>query len=121
MEKLPTNIEHSKRYQRLLAISLYKRLLAIKSYKPSFSKIRSLVHLYKAKTAIIQDLEDDHGLSNWCHQKVNVKYFDGDHVSILDNEELAFEINNQFNDDISDKTPIIEINRHNGIMQEAEH
>lgn len=81
----------------------------MRSYKPSFSKIRAEVYLYKAKIQTISGLEEDFGLSELCHQKIQIKYFDGDHVSILDNQDIAQEINKQLQDGITDKMSVVKI------------
>lgn len=121
MERLPVIVEYSKNYQRLLALSTYKRLLAIKAYEPSFSKIRAEVRLYKAKTETISGLEEDFSLSEYCHRPVQIKYFDGDHVTVLHNEELAEEINRLFEEEVVfEKIPMVPFDRSSKIEIETQ-
>lgn len=121
MDNLPPVSKYTKSYQRIIARSIYKRLIAILNYMPSFSKIRSEVHLYKPTIRIMHNIDDDYGLSKYCYRDLIIQTLDGDHNSILDNDELAVNIDNLFENKTSDKVKIIEMNRPNGVLHQIQH
>lgn len=88
--------EDSAAYQRdrLLnaSMSLYTRLRAAKNYDPQY-KIKSDVWLFKAGTVSLIHGDEDLGLSNLCQNVIEVKTFNGNHITVLENPELAQHIN----------------------------
>lgn len=86
---------HSPEYQRDCAISIYKRLKAVVTWTPEF-KLKSKVVLFKPKLVSIEVPDDDYGLSRFCENPVDVRLFEGNHVSILENIEVAEAANKYF-------------------------
>ncbi|KAJ8963953.1 hypothetical protein NQ314_005284 [Rhamnusium bicolor] len=82
-----------KNYQRTLVNGIYERIKALNIYNPAYSKLKSKVKLYKAKEASIRGLPEDHELSQLFENPVEVKIFEGNHVTIMNNEFLAETIN----------------------------
>ena len=56
-------------------------------------KIKSLVHLFKAKYSVVDD-DEDYQLSKICENLEEVITTDGDHVTILNNPDLIKNVNN---------------------------
>lgn len=111
MEKLPLDISHSKAYQKQTAISLYDRIQAINTYTKSYHKIASKVHLFKATVPTVTEIEEDYRLSELCHQPVDVRSFEGDHVSILDNPQLAVAVNDTLSESFDKQTTFLNIEK----------
>ncbi|KAH1010150.1 fatty acid synthase [Dendroctonus ponderosae] len=95
-----TKIDQNDKYQRAMAICLYKRIKAIVK-SGSDINLESRVILFKPTLVSIKLPEEDYGLSKYCNKPVEVRVFDGNHVSILDNVEVANAINELFG--VSDK------------------
>ncbi|KAJ8976879.1 hypothetical protein NQ317_001203 [Molorchus minor] len=80
-------------YQKKVASSIYRRLNALKLYSPSYSKLKSDIKLYKPKIGSIRGLPEDYGLSEFCEKPLEVMTFEGNHVTILENEMVAEALN----------------------------
>ncbi|XP_063924750.1 fatty acid synthase-like [Zophobas morio] len=76
-----------------IPVALYKRLKAIMNYTFGEKKIKSLVHLLKAKYSLVDD-DDDYQLSKVSENLPQVVTINGDHVTILNNPDLINCINN---------------------------
>lgn len=72
---------------------IQRRLLAVKQYNPSYAKIKSQVYLFKPKVTFIPEEEEDYCLSELTELPVEVRYFEGDHFTMLQNLELGHAIN----------------------------
>lgn len=90
-----SKIDESLKYQRALAICLYKRIKAITKYESTIN-IKSKVILFKPTVVSITLPDEDYGLSKYCNKPVEVRVFDGNHVSILENDDVASAINELF-------------------------
>ncbi|XP_076267679.1 fatty acid synthase-like [Rhynchophorus ferrugineus] len=71
---------------------IYKRLKAMLAWQPDF-KLKSKLMLFKPEFKAIAINDDDYGLGEYTEQPVTVKTFNGNHVSMLEDSELAQEIN----------------------------
>lgn len=80
-------------YQRLVANSIYKRTKALMNYTPSYRKLKSHVKLLKPTNASVIGLPEDYGLSDYFDKSIEVQTFEGNHVTILENEKVAEAIN----------------------------
>lgn len=102
LDRAPGEIEHSKEYQAKLSISFYKRIKSVLIYEYKHMKIDCNTFLYKPTVATLADANEDFNLSDICNEPITIKYFDGDHVTILENDKLAADINRVlgFNDDV---------------------
>ncbi|XP_060532677.1 fatty acid synthase-like isoform X2 [Cylas formicarius] len=67
---------------------VYKRLRAITLFEADF-RLKSTVMLFKASHSSIEMNEEDYGLSKICSAPVTVRQFDGNHLTVLENMELA--------------------------------
>lgn len=92
LSSVPKQSPHSPAYQREVALGMYKRLNALINYKPTFERLRSSVKLYRPEGATVQNIEEDYNLSKLTEKPVEVKFFKGNHLTILENVELAREI-----------------------------
>ncbi|KAG5860726.1 hypothetical protein JTB14_035063 [Gonioctena quinquepunctata] len=79
--------------QKLVANGIYGRIRALETYTPSYSKLKSKIKLYKPRDSNIRGFEVDYGLSQISEQQVDIEVFDGNHVTILDNLEVAKALN----------------------------
>ncbi|XP_023311358.1 fatty acid synthase [Anoplophora glabripennis] len=93
MDLAKDGLPYERNYFRTVSNNLYWRLKALMVYSPSFSKLESDIRLYKPKQATAQDLEEDYGLSKIFTKPVDVKVFDGNHFTFLEDEALAEAIN----------------------------
>lgn len=80
-------------YLKDICISCYQRLRALSRYKVTVSNLRSKITLFKAKHSSSIDAVADYGLSKICQDMLEVSVIEGDHVTILLDDELAMEIN----------------------------
>ncbi|XP_030748836.1 fatty acid synthase-like [Sitophilus oryzae] len=76
-------------------ISLYKRQKAIVSWTPTF-KLESKIVLCRAKLSNVKLKDKDYGLEKISQYPVIVQEFDGNHVTMLKNPDLANQINETF-------------------------
>ncbi|CAG9770336.1 unnamed protein product [Ceutorhynchus assimilis] len=86
---------HSPEHQRDCAISIYKRIKAVVDWSPDF-KLKSKVILFKPVLTSIEIPDEDYGLSKFCENPVEVRVFEGNHASVLDNVEVALAANELF-------------------------
>lgn len=92
---------YSAEHQRSVAISLYKRLKAVVEWQPTM-KLRSNIMLFKPYLPSMELPEEDYGLSRFCFDPVEVRIFEGNHASMLENPDLAEAINSYFSVQQSD-------------------
>nr|XP_022920511.1 fatty acid synthase-like [Onthophagus taurus] len=86
------SVNHSENYVIEMCKAALSRLKAIRKYEPRPEKLNSKIILGKPS---IQSLEiaEDYNLSLITTEKVDVKIFEGNHVTILENNDLIEEIN----------------------------
>ncbi|KAF5275320.1 hypothetical protein FQR65_LT16728 [Abscondita terminalis] len=87
------NKRYSPQYLRQVLVKICTRMSSIMTYEPSFPKLQSSVTLFKPSVSLIKDLENDYGLSKYCQSSIGVEVFEGDHITVLDNVEMARKIN----------------------------
>lgn len=90
--KVPISISYIKQ----LINGIGKRVLAIKNYKPSYQYIQSELVLLRPSISTYGDPSDDMGLSTICKKNVAIYTIEGNHLSILKNDEIAKIINSTF-------------------------
>ncbi|KAK9884211.1 hypothetical protein WA026_005161 [Henosepilachna vigintioctopunctata] len=83
----------SEEYLRASASAVYYRVKQVMSYEPKFKKIQSPARLCKPSRTLMNNLTEDYGLSEICNNFLGVSYFDGNHVSMLENIKLAESVN----------------------------
>ncbi|XP_063924717.1 fatty acid synthase-like [Zophobas morio] len=82
----------SNKLEKQAAITVYKRCNAMFNYTFKNKKIISSVHLVKARLAVVGD-RDDYQLSDISENLAQVITIDGDHVTILNNQDLVQAVN----------------------------
>ncbi|KAG5878856.1 hypothetical protein JTB14_003676 [Gonioctena quinquepunctata] len=85
-------VPYSRDFLKKIYIGLIKRMKAIKKHNPS-SISRSEVVLLKASAGLMNGVELDGGLSKICGKPVEVTTFEGNHLTVLKNVDLAKKIN----------------------------
>lgn len=86
-------IDMSKKHITDLCVAFYGRLTALIKYKSTDNKFKSKVTLFKAKCPSFINVADDYGLSKICYGDVEKFSIEGNHVTILEKDDLAAEIN----------------------------
>ncbi|KAJ8946537.1 hypothetical protein NQ318_004673 [Aromia moschata] len=89
IEIVKQNINVDQNHQRKVANRIYRRVQALKIYTPSYAPLESDVKLYKAKYQVTDNIEEDYCLSQLFKKPVEFEVFEGNHATVLDNEELA--------------------------------
>ncbi|KAJ3652394.1 hypothetical protein Zmor_018363 [Zophobas morio] len=89
---IPSQISDKFKLEKQAAITMYHRLNAIFNYTFKNKKIKSSVHLFKAKFAMVDD-RPDYQLSEISENLAQVTTIDGDHVTILNNRDLVETVN----------------------------
>ncbi|KAJ8946531.1 hypothetical protein NQ318_004667 [Aromia moschata] len=89
IEIVKQNINVDQNYQREVANRIYRRVQALKTYTPTYDPLESDIKLYKAKHQVTDNIEEDYCLSQLFKKPVEFEVFEGNHATVLDNEELA--------------------------------
>lgn len=80
--------EKSQKYYRQFALNVYTRAKAIPKWEPDF-QLKSQIFLLKPTLASVQMSDEDYGLSQYCINPVQVRVFEGNHASILENANVV--------------------------------
>ncbi|KAH1011869.1 hypothetical protein HUJ04_001145 [Dendroctonus ponderosae] len=80
--------EKSQKYHREFALSIYTRAKAIVKWEPDF-QLKSQVALLKPSLANVEMADEDYGLSQHCEKPVQVRVFEGNHATILENANVV--------------------------------
>ncbi|CAH1965284.1 unnamed protein product [Acanthoscelides obtectus] len=83
-------------YNRVVAKTIYKRLLALLHYTPSYTKIESKICLIKPTQMTLKHISEDMNCSDLTEQPLTVDSFEGNHITIVDSEEVIEKINTIF-------------------------
>lgn len=94
-------VTHTKEYQTKLCVSLYKRIKAILNYECGPTKLISRTTLYKPSFATLANYSEDYDLNQSCLNQIQIKYIEGNHITMLDNITLAIDLNKEL-DSIND-------------------
>ncbi|KAG5316385.1 FAS synthase, partial [Acromyrmex insinuator] len=82
--------------QKKLYTNIYMHILAFRKYDwSSLGWIRSPITLLRPKKSSVDMIEEDYGLHKITHDKVNVYYVEGNHVTMLDNDKVIAAINGE--------------------------
>ncbi|XP_018336345.1 fatty acid synthase-like [Agrilus planipennis] len=105
IDNSPSNAPHSEEYLRAVGQGVCRRLQAVVTYKPKFySKIKSTVILFRPTRSSVSNIANDYGLNDLCEKEVEIRFFEGNHLTILENQEVANTINDLINPDVSSVT-----------------
>ncbi|KAK9875953.1 hypothetical protein WA026_011055 [Henosepilachna vigintioctopunctata] len=84
----------SQENKRILAIAIYTRIKDSLFYKANYGAIMATTRLFKPSISLDQlTLPEDYNLSRICSNLEDIRYFEGNHQSIMENEEVADAIN----------------------------
>lgn len=92
----PKDVPHSRNYQKQFSVGIYKRLQAVLKYEPSFAKLKSPVTLFRPSHGSLQNIEEDYGLSAIVEKPVEIAFYKGNHITILQNPEVGAAISESF-------------------------
>ncbi|KAK5637947.1 hypothetical protein RI129_012242 [Pyrocoelia pectoralis] len=84
--------------QKEILISCYGRIKSCVTFVPLLKKIKSSVTLFKPTQQILQEAKQDYDIEAMCESPVSIKIFDGNHITILKNYNVALEINRLINE-----------------------
>lgn len=85
---------YSTDYLRDMANCLFHRIKMVLDFKPDFHDIiKSSITLIRPTEISIVDVDEDYGLKKLTRGAVNVKYVDGNHLTMLENPKLVQIIN----------------------------
>ncbi|GJQ67778.1 hypothetical protein Trydic_g21084 [Trypoxylus dichotomus] len=91
--KLLPKLELFKEHIRKMHYSTFHRLKIACNYKSSDRKLKSPVTLFKATEELPLKIDTDYGLSKYFENNIDICNVDGNHVTILENDCLADQIN----------------------------
>jgi fatty acid synthase, animal type len=87
---------YSKEYGIMLLNALLNRLkLVINLNIENFPMIDSPAILIRPSEQSVPSMEEDYAVGAFCSQKLDVRFLEGDHMTILDNAQLYDIFNNQ--------------------------
>ncbi|KAL3270572.1 hypothetical protein HHI36_021109 [Cryptolaemus montrouzieri] len=84
---------HSPSYQKKVAIGFYTRLKELRTYEPDYPKIQSEVRLFKPSILSVQNFAEDYNLPRLCTNFAEIRSFEGNHITILENQLVSEAIN----------------------------
>lgn len=88
------NIEYSERYLRDMLDALFHRLKLVFNHDYNKDiKLKSSITLVRPTEVAVVDIDEDYELSKLTEGSVNLKFLEGNHTSMLDNEKLSDIIN----------------------------
>lgn len=91
---IKANIEYSEQYLRDILDALFNRLKLVANYKLGVcTKIKSSITLVRPTEVAVVDIDEDYELSKHTEGAINLKFVEGNHTTMLDNEKLAQIIN----------------------------
>lgn len=59
----------------------------------AFKTLSTPLSLIRPTEASVIEIDEDYGLQNYCQQKINLQFVDGNHITVLDNLKLIEIIN----------------------------
>lgn len=80
-------------YVRKLIKGAVKRVFALKNYKPSYITLKSRLVLFKPTKPSFTHRSEDFGLGEICEKTIPVHTIEGNHTSILLNNDISNHIN----------------------------
>ncbi|XP_050502321.1 fatty acid synthase isoform X2 [Diabrotica virgifera virgifera] len=89
--------EESIAIKRYLANGMFNKTQLAMHYVQSFTKLKSKITLIVPEESIVQNIEIDRGVSNIAVNEVNIIHAKGNHVSVLETEEIGDVVNSIFN------------------------
>lgn len=91
---IKANIEYSEQYLRDMLDALFNRLKLVFNYEEgTYAKIKSSITLVRPTEVAVVDIDEDYELSKHTEGTVNLKFIEGNHTTMLDNDKLQQIIN----------------------------
>lgn len=91
---IKANIEYSEQYLRDMLDALFARLKLVFYYEQGTGpKIKSAITLVRPTEVAVVDIDEDYELSKHTEGTINLKFVEGNHTTMLDNEKLIHIIN----------------------------
>ncbi|XP_024893544.1 fatty acid synthase-like, partial [Temnothorax curvispinosus] len=89
-------IEH----QKLIYFTIYNHIVAVQDYDiSSLPRLKSSITLLKPTFPIASFTEEDYGLHKVTEGKVQIHYVEGNHITMMDNDEIISVINEEWIED----------------------
>lgn len=91
---IKANVEYSEQYLRDMLDALFHRLKMVFTYEhDSNTKLKSSITLVRPTEVAVVDIDEDYDLSKITEASVSLKFVEGNHTTMLDNDKLADIIN----------------------------
>lgn len=91
---IKANIEYSEQYLRDMLEALFARLKIVFNYEQDQRpKLKSAITLIRPTEVAVVDIDEDYELSKHTDGAINLKFIEGNHTTMLDNEKLSQIIN----------------------------
>lgn len=91
---IKANIEYSEQYLRDMVEALFARLKIVFNYEQDTrDKLKSSMTLVRPTEVAVVDIDEDYELSKYTDGVINLKFIEGNHTTMLDNEKLSQIIN----------------------------
>lgn len=91
---IKANIEYSEQYLRDMVEALFARLKIVFNYEQDArDKLKSSMTLVRPTEVAVVDIDEDYELSKYTDGVINLKFIEGNHTTMLDNEKLSQIIN----------------------------
>lgn len=99
------NIEYSEQYMRDIVNAMYSRLKLVFAFDTeNVQKIQSSITLVRPTEVSVVDIDEDYELSKYTEGAVNLKFVEGNHTTMLDNDKLIQLINDSDPNQASNRT-----------------
>lgn len=86
--------EFSEGYMRKMTRALYTRLKMVFDYDTErITKIKSSITLVRPTEVAVVEIDEDYELSKYTEGSINLKFIEGNHITMLDNAKLPQIIN----------------------------
>lgn len=72
-----------------LVKDILRRLVAVNQYEPLFSKVKSQVYLFRPKNVTVPFEAEDYCLSELAQLPIIIRYFEGNHLTMLQDPKLG--------------------------------
>lgn len=99
-----TESEYSETYLRNMMEALYNRLKIVFDFDTeNVTKIKSSITLVRPTEVAVVDIDEDYELSKYTEGSINLKFLEGNHMTMLDNPKLPLIINEADPNLVSDR------------------
>lgn len=83
------NLEYSEQYMRSMVHAMFARLKLVFEFDTErINKIQSSITLVRPTEVSVVDIDEDYELSKYTNGTISLKFVEGNHTTMLDNEKL---------------------------------